>query len=385
MQKINRLLMLLKPLSVFALLPLLPLFALAGDPPVDLSKADSDGPHVFYRGKNIVVKSIERADTAKLVEVKYYNHRDAITLSCYLPESGDHFSFPLKSKLRIEKDNYPLPDKMLVVSDIEGNFEAFKQLLRAGQVIDTAFHWSFGNGHLVLNGDFFDRGLYVTECLWLVYKLESEAEAAGGKVHFILGNHEVMNLSGDFDYVRNKYMENAQLMGEEYNMWYDDHTELGRWLRTKNAVERIGDMVFCHGGISPELAHTELSLTEINDISRNYLGKNYSEIYDSLAQIVFDQNGIFWYRGAAKAKLTQKQVDYILAFAGAKHMVVGHTLVPQVMALYSGRIICVDLFHDENLREGNLRTLYVENGALYSIDTRGEKSTIFTLAYQGKE
>lgn len=376
--------MLLKPLPVFALL-LLPFVAAAGDPPVDLSKADSDGPHVFYRGKNIVVKSIERVDTAKQVDVHFYTKRDGIKLSCYLPESGDQFSFPLKPKLKIEKDEYRMPAKMLVISDIEGNFEAFKQLLRAGKVIDSAFNWSFGDGHLVLNGDFFDRGLYVTECLWLVYKLESEAEAAGGKVHFILGNHEVMNLSGEYDYVRNKYKENAQLIGEEYGMWYDDHTELGRWLRTKNAVERIGDMVFCHGGISPDLIHTGLTLTEINDIARNYLGKNYSQIYDSLAQVIYDQNGIFWYRGAAKAKLTLEQVDDILAYAHVKHMVVGHTLVPEVMGLYDGRVICVDLFHDENLRENNLRTLYVEDGSLYSLNTKGEKSTIYLLSYRPRE
>ncbi len=45
-------------------------------------------------------------------------------------------------------------------------------------------------------GDMFDRGDQVTECLWLVYALEETAKAAGGYVHFILGNHELMNLQG---------------------------------------------------------------------------------------------------------------------------------------------------------------------------------------------
>jgi len=372
--------MLPKPLFVIALLCLLPAAIFAGDPPVDLSRADADGPHVFYRGKNIVIKTIERADTARLVQVQFFTKRNGIALTCRLPESGDQFTFPLKDKIRTEKDVYALPERMLVISDIEGNFEAFKQLLRGGNVVDAGFKWIFGDGHLVLLGDFFDRGLNVTECLWLIYKLEAEAEAAGGKVHFILGNHEVMNLSGDFDYVRNKYIENAQLIGEDYSLWYDDHSELGRWLRSKNAVERIGDFVFCHGGISPLLAGTDLQLYEINELVHQFVGKKDTEINDSLARIVFDgHEGIFWYRGAAKAKMSSPEVDAALKFADAKRMVIGHTLVPEVMSLYDGRVICVDLFHDENLREGRLTTLYVERGHPYSLDTLGDKSTILAI------
>lgn len=378
--------MILKLFVNIALSGLLPLTLIAGNPPVDISKADADGPHVFYRGRNIIVKSIERQDTANVVRVKEYQKREDFLLTCKLPQTGDKFSFQLKNKLRVEKDRYDLPDRMLVISDIEGNFEAFKMLLTGSKVMGPDFEWTFGNGHLVLIGDFFDRGLNVTECLWLIYKLEYEAEAAGGKVHFILGNHEVMNLSGYFDYVRNKYKENAQLMGEDYALWYDDRSELGRWLRTKNAVEKIGDYVFCHGGISPALADTRLSLSEINQIARANLGTSYEDIQDSLARVVFDTHeGIFWYRAAAKNQLNEKEVEKILRFAGAKRMVIGHTLVPDVMTLYDGRIVCVDLYHDENLRQGLVKTLYIESGYLYSIDNTGEKTSPFAVAFKDKK
>lgn len=377
--------MLLKSFVRIALPALLPLALYAGDPPVDNSKADADGPHVFYRGKNIVVKSIERRDTANVVRVKQYVKRDEFLLTCKLPQSGDQFSFQLKGKLRVEKDQYPLPAKMLVLSDIEGNFEALKLMLTGAKVMGPYFEWTFGTGHLVLLGDFFDRGLNVTECLWLIYKLEYEAEAAGGKVHFILGNHEIMNLAGYYDYVRNKYKQNAQLIGEDYSLWFDDHSELGRWLRTKNAVEKIGDYVFCHAGISPVLAGTYLSISDINRISRENLGKPDDEITDSLARIVFDtREGIFWYRGAAKNQLNEQEVNRILKFAGAKRMVIGHTLVPDVMALYDGRIVCVDLYHDENLRQGFVKTLYVEDGFMYSLSNKGDKESPFIVSFRDK-
>ena len=35
----------------------------------------------------------------------------------------------------------------------------------------------------------------------LLMRLESEARAAGGAVHVVLGNHEVMNIAGDLRYV----------------------------------------------------------------------------------------------------------------------------------------------------------------------------------------
>lgn len=378
--------MLLKSCFHIALLALMPFGLLATDPPIDLSKADVDGPYVFYRGKNIVVKSIERKDTVNVLRMRQYARRDEFLLTCRLPQSGDQFSFQLKSKLRNEKDQYPMPEQMLVLSDIEGNFEAFKLMLTSAKVMGPDFEWTYGKGHLVLLGDFFDRGLNVTECLWLIYKLEYEAEAAGGKVHFILGNHEVMNMSGYFDYVRNKYKENAQILEEDYSLWFDANSELGRWLRTKNAVEKIGDYVFCHGGISPTLADTRLSLNDINRIARDNLGKSVDEIQDSLARIIFDtQNGIFWYRAAAKNKLTETEVDKILRFAGAKRMVIGHTLVPDVMALYDGRIVCTDLYHDENLRQGFVKTLYLENGFMYTLSSNGEKNSPYVVAFKDKQ
>jgi len=372
--------MLLKQLFYCALLAL-PGALAAGDPPVDRSKADVDGPHVFYRGKNVVVKSVERHDTTAVARTQVFSSRKMMVLTCHIPETDDEFSFKLRDTLAIEPDHYALPARMLVLSDIEGNFQAFKLMLLGGKVIDEKFRWTFGKGHLVLLGDYFDRGLNVTECLWLAYKLEAEAEAAGGKVHFILGNHEILNLEGNTQYVRRKYLENAELFAEDYKRWFDNNSELGRWLRTKNAVEKIGDYVFCHGGISPDLARTGLTLSEINHLSRQYLGKPFDSIKNSNAKAVYDyKTGIFWYRNVAKYLITNEEVTNILKFAGATKMIVAHTLQPDVTSLYEGRIICIDLYHEENIRQGFVKTLWVEDGICYALDNRGMKSSLLQLS-----
>lgn len=358
----------------------LPLALFAGDPPVDGSKADSDGPHVFYRGKNIIVKSVERLDTSAVARTQVYDHRLAPVLSCRMPDSGDQFSFSLHEKLKIEPDHYDLPARMLALSDIEGDFTAFKMILLGAKVVDDKFNWTFGDGHLVLVGDYFDRGLNVTECLWLIYKLETEAEAAGGKVHFILGNHEIMNMQGYTDYVRRKYFANAELIGEDYKYWFDRQSELGRWLRTKNAVEKIGDYVFCHGGFSPELASTGLSIAEINRLSREYIDIPVENVKDTLAKAVFDvKTGIFWYRTASKNLVTVGEMEKVLKHLDAAHIVVGHTLQPDVTTLYGGRLICIDLYHEETVRRGFVKTLWIEDGIGFGLDSNGMKSSLIRI------
>ncbi len=362
-----------------------PFFAVAGNPFEDNSKAGPDGPYVLYRGREIVVKSVEMRDTVAACITKTYADKSTITLDCHGPEEEDFFSFQLKSKLENEPTRYTLPAKMLVLSDIEGNFKAFKTMLLGAKVIDKNFKWTFANGHVVLLGDFFDRGTNVTECLWLIYKLEAEAEAAGGKVHFILGNHEVLNLQGYSQYARKKYLENTRLMGEPYGRFFDNNSEIGRWLRTKNAVELIGDYVFCHGGISPELAQTQLTLEDINHISRQNLGKENKDIINKDAQLIFDlKKGIFWYRGAGKNSLPVAEISPILEFAQAKRMVVGHTLQPEITAHYGGRVICIDLYHEENLRQGFMKTLWIEDGYSYILDSKGEKSSVFNITFSPK-
>ena len=361
------------------------LFARTGDPK-DISRADTDGPHVFYRGNKIVVKYVLRRDSDAVSKTLQYSNKKDISLSCQVPETGDSFSFLLQDELKTEPTFYPTPPKTLALSDIEGDFLALKTMLIGAKVINENFNWTFGNGHLVLVGDFFDRGLQVTECLWLIYKLESEAETAGGKVHFILGNHEVLNMQGNSTYVRRKYLENAVLIQEDYKHWFDQNSELGRWLRTKNAVEKIGDYVFCHAGISPELTRTQLSLEDINRISRQHLGKPNDAIQEENARVIFDtRTGIFWYRGAAKNIASKEDITEALKFAGAKRMIVGHTLQPDLTALYGGRVICIDLYHEENIRQGLMKTLWMEEELCYGLNSRGEKFSLFSIAFPRNE
>ncbi len=161
---------------------------------------------------------------------------------------------------------------LFVMADTHGEFEIAAQLLQRQRVIDERLRWSFGKGHLAILGDVFDRGPNQTELLWLIYKLEAEAARAGGGVHLAIGNHEAMVLTGDDRYLNPKYRRVTALLGvASYAALWNEQSLLGRWLRSKAAVFRLGDYLCLHGGVSRELIDRGLTLSEVNQTVRGAL------------------------------------------------------------------------------------------------------------------
>ena len=336
----------------------------------DSSGFSSDGPVIMYEDGKIISYSIRPFENAFKAYVEQINSSDSLT--CYIDETDQHFSFTLKNSINTEKDVYDLPDKMLIVSDIEGNFKGFTMILLGAGVINEDLQWTFGGGHLVLAGDFFDRGINVTECLWLIYKLETEAERQGGKVHFIIGNHEMMNLKGKFKYVRAKYLTNADSLDLNYNKWYGDNSELGKWLRSKNGVEKIGDYLFLHAGISKDFPVNTYSIIDINSCIRSSIDKTFAE-GEASKDIFIGNESPLWYRGIVKGTESQEEIEKTLAAFNSTKMILGHTIVDSIMYLYNNKVIAIDLDHQENTVKGVMYALWFENENFYTIDNNGLK------------
>ena len=278
-----------------------------------------------------------------------------------------------------------MPKKLIAISDIEGNFEQFKEFLINNKVMDKNYKWTFGKGHLVTVGDFFDRGLFVTQTLWLIYSLEEQAEKAGGKVHFVLGNHDLMNMNKDLRYVRKKYFENAKLMNEESTFLLSQYgTELGKWLNTKNIVEKIGDYVFVHAGISKEVSDLNLSVEELNEHAREYYFNNRKgqKGKDAIANVIYMYGkSPMWYRGYGKETTKKEDLEEILKKLNAKKFVIGHTLRKEVTYLMDGRVIDIDVLHSKGKTQG----LLIRNGKEYAVDIKGKKSKIKHGVEEDKE
>ncbi|MBL6663234.1 MAG: metallophosphoesterase [Flavobacteriales bacterium] len=331
-----------------------------------------DGPYVSYEGNTIIVEEV----TTTGVVSNTYNSTSEIVLTCYLPHMSTSFSFPLKNQISIEpSEQDTTPSKFFSVSDFDGHIEAFTMLLKGEGIIDDEFKWIYGNGHLIISGDLFDRGHHVTECMWLLYKLEDEAKAQGGKVHLIIGNHEMFNLEDDWRYVEVKYFNNAHLMGKRMIELYDNNTELGRWLRSKNIIERIGDYAFMHGGISPEVSALNLTYNQMNEYGRLEMN---GDCNNTDCDIVNGSDGVYWYRGMAEEELTQSQVDEFVTNLGVERVIIGHTKGSTVRSLYNGRVLAIDMYHMDNFENGFMEALQFKLGCFYIFHTENNEHT-YTL------
>ena len=204
-------------------------------------------------------------------------------------------------------------ERVVAVSDVHGAYDAMITTLTKAGVLGEDRGWGGGATHLVITGDILDRGPDSRKVMDLLMRLEGEALDAGGRVHLLLGNHEIMNLIGDLRYVsKEEYAAFADdESDEDRERWFDiyrhsksknadvdmlrhDFTrkyppgffglrrafssrgEYGKWLMTKPLMVVINGTAFVHGGLSPLVA--ELGLEGVN-------GELRSQVSDYVIQV----------------------------------------------------------------------------------------------------
>ena len=182
--------------------------------------------------------------------------------------------------------------------------------------------------------------------LWYIIKLEQQAKVAGGRLVYVLGNHDNMVLKGDLRYLADKYRSLQDSLGQPYNALFCKESIIGKWLASKNAVQKIGNLLFVHGGISYEFVKMGFTPEIANKIIRDNLFCEKSA-YNSDAQFLFGSNGPLWYRGLVRDDekynpITSNQLKLILNNLKIKRIVVGHTTFDDIVNHHRGKIISVD-------------------------------------------
>jgi len=345
---------------------------------------DKEGPYVFYKNASTIsVNNIRgNKNDGFHLEQKEYAVDSSVTLSCFFTLDSTYFYFALNSDFKTPYTTYNDNNTILAISDIESGYRTFRDFLIHNKVIDENLSWIFGNGHLVLVGDFVDRGYSTTQVLWFIYKLEQDAKKHGGLVHYIIGNHEIKNMQGRYDAASNKYYGVAAILGKRPHELYSQKSFLGKWMSSKNSIEKINGHLFAHGGVHPELIHSDISLDKINQIVRN----NYYKIYFPEPEKTIDhlllsnRKGIAWYRGYFKEDLPQQQIDDILQKFSAKSIIVGHTPQSEVNRQYEGKILGIDVRHPRDYRKTwpNKKSegLLIEGNKYFRVYYNGEKEEI---------
>jgi len=285
----------------------------------------SDGPHVFWKGGQ-----------AQVVVFRGTEREERPLPPPFRLEVGG--PAPLQLDPRAPEPppaEYPAPSRIAAVSDVHGRLDALLRLLAAHGIVDGARRWTYGTGHLVIDGDVFDKGTQVTGVFWLIRSLEVQAQAAGGRVHLVMGNHESMSLRGNLRSLHPAY----QAMGWRPQELFGPEAELGRWLRTRPVLLRLGDTLFVHAGVCPDLLEAELPIAACN--------ARFSRALDrSRKDLLLSKQGPIWYKGLLPldtgADAEPAQVEALLEAFRVKRVVVGHQVLDRVRAFHGGRVFGID-------------------------------------------
>jgi hypothetical protein len=280
--------------------------------------------------------------------------------------------------------------RVVAIGDIHGSYDGLLAVLRLAGLADEGGHWTGGRAHLVQTGDVLDRGTEAPRALDLLMRLEGEAKKAGGRVHALLGNHEVMNILGDLRYVnpaeyeafrtpdsidrRARFLRNAtevarekaraagqefdadayraKLMSEvplgfvERTAAFSAEGRYGRWLRQRPVIVKVDGVVFLHGGLTPEVA--ALGCDAINQTVRREITSDIDKTrQDPLKSLAAGENGPLWYRGYWKEDEATllPAVEKVLQDLGARAIVVGHTVTGsgKIQSRFGGRVVGIDI------------------------------------------
>ncbi len=311
-------------------------------------------------------------------------------------------------------------ERVVAIGDIHGAYSQLVGVLQRAGLADARLAWAGGSATLVQTGDFLDRGPDARKVMDLLRSLQRQSVARGGRVLVLLGNHEALNLIGDLRYVAPEAVaafadeksekrrrealrdwerwlaERSAAAGEpppavdeaarerwlaeyppgrlEYQEALSSAGAYGRWLRSLPAIARVGDTVFVHGGLSPEVAalgleavnaHVARELRTLDETRRLLVEERvilpFFNLADSLAAVdrelarrsksadldappervgralrdfrgllgwlINRPEGPLWFRGYAHWSDEEGRalVPGLLQALGARHLVVGHT------------------------------------------------------------
>ena len=288
------------------------------------------------------------------------------------------------------------PERIIAVGDLHGDYQAWLTIARAAGVIDARNHWAARNTTLVQLGDIADRQPDTLKIIRNIQQLQKEAPRKGSRVIVVLGNHEAMNLIGDYRYttpgeyaafvddqsasrrdrlyelnkaaieasyrakdpkmtaaaIRAAWIASTPLGWVEHKLAWMPSGELGKWAARNPAVVKIGDTLFVHGGLSAEYA--KIPMDELN----KRVAAAMAAADESSASVLTDPLGPLWYRGLVRADpeaeaarrlppgprpTAEQELTAVLAAYGAQRMVVGHTPNPSgILITDGGRLIRID-------------------------------------------
>ncbi|TCP59125.1 calcineurin-like phosphoesterase family protein [Tumebacillus sp. BK434] len=162
------------------------------------------------------------------------------------------------------------------IGDLHGQYDKMSTALRTDGLIDESGSWCGGTRTLFFLGDYVDRGPDGIGVIDLVMRLQREAEQAGGGVHALLGNHEVLLLAA------HRFGEHP--CGGSAGTFHAD------WLRNGGHLHDLERLQPHHiawlSDLPAMLRHEDLLLTHADSLLYEQYGASVPEVNAAIAKLL---------------------------------------------------------------------------------------------------
>lgn len=231
---------------------------------------------------------------------------------------------------------HPGGARIVAIGDLHGDLQAARAALRLAGAVDASDRWTGEQLVVVQTGDQLDRGDDEREIVDLFDRLEGEAKAQGGAVIALNGNHETMNVQGDFRYVTPEGLQDfhgvaprsplsaaADQAARERASAFLPGGAYAMKLAGRDVIAIVKDSVFAHGGVLPQ--HVEYGVDRLNQAVRAWMaGKQPVD-----PALVAGDSAPVWtraYGGDKPGADVCGVLDRVLGALSARRLVVGHTV-----------------------------------------------------------
>ncbi|KAF8821056.1 Ser/Thr phosphatase family protein [Cardiosporidium cionae] len=200
---------------------------------------------------------------------------------------------------------------------------------------NTNFQWTKGTIYVLgdLHGDYRNTILALQLADLIDESLQwkaAEAEHQGGRIALLLGNHEMMNLCGNFAYVYEMEYQKMNVSFRQYLLGPEG--PMGQFLVRLPSLLRVNGILFVHAGLLPRFAHGKDVHTLNQQIHLELRGgcafRNALISQGKGSQLLSGSEGCLWTRFLMHSSQYNvcKSLNETLVHLECEKMIVGHLL-----------------------------------------------------------
>lgn len=259
---------------------------------------------------------------------------------------------------------FALPRRLIVIGDIHGDIDRLYRCLVCAKILDNNGAWIANppDTYVVQMGDQLDSSNRTPEAsldwerisdvqvLQAMDQLDECAKQHGGRVLSLIGNHEVMNIFGEFSYVSPKSLQ-ASGGADARRLMFARGGSAARLLQNRYIVLKIGTYLFSHAGILP--VHLNLLGENIDELNAAFIGVLTGICtpwqQELVSQLILPMTGVLWTRryfqmvsDESLMAALANNLAIVLKTTKCSTMFIGHNTMPRITVVANGGLVFTD-------------------------------------------